>query len=151
MSEDNLPVASMACDVCGCDEPHSHEEATVNVERYARKAFEMWYALATRSQSNSDSTMDLSPLYRTIDWGCPSRWADRTSTNRWGKPLGPYRNEKVESYWQAFLAAWMCQPDRLAYWNERFHFDAAGNIVDMRNSESVQEAFGEPQVSWRQP
>lgn len=147
--DDDLPAASIACDICGRAEPHSHDETEVQVERYARKAFEMWYALAMRSQANTGYTADIASFYRVNKWGQPSFWAKRMQPNVFGKPAGAYCEAKVESYWQAFKAAWLCLPDRLAYWNERFHFDSCGNVINMLDSEKVAEAFGVPAVSWR--
>jgi hypothetical protein len=134
----DLPAAAIACDVCGSSEPHFHDDTEVQIERYARKAFEMWYALAMRSES----------LFRVENWGNPSQWAERIPSV-FGKPSGPYCDAKVESYWKAFKAAWLCQPDRLAPWNLKFHFDSCGNVIDLNDPEKVAAAFGMPSVSWR--
>jgi len=136
------PTGTLECPICGWAEPHHHSDFEVNVERFARPAFEMWYALAMRSRSNENSTADLSRNYRVNSWGVPNRWALRLGKNSWGKPCGPYHDEKVESYWQVFKAAWTCPPDRCAPWMLRFRFDSCCNIIDTHDPEQVANAFG---------
>jgi hypothetical protein len=99
-----LEQGTFSCSVCGKAEPHYHDPAEAELERYGRPEFEDWLDQATGPPIGGRSNPYYE--YHIVNYaGIRSRWTRRNYEGRYIEP-------KVEAHWQIWAAAWMAQDRR---------------------------------------
>jgi hypothetical protein len=89
----NMLQGSSRCDVCGKDSPHAHPPLTVELERYARPAFEKYFVGLLHRGPKSG----LDPV-GTYGWAL--EWKRRDGS-------GNYRFPQVQICWEVWSQSWI--------------------------------------------